>query len=86
MYGHAAGDDALRAIIRDRYTGIEATRMMALTMLVISVGPMLAPLSGAPTVVASAAALAMASASASSMWCVASSTAWRGAGGQRPCC
>ncbi len=35
-----------RAIIRDRYTGIEATRMMALTMLVISVGPMLAPLLG----------------------------------------
>jgi DHA1 family bicyclomycin/chloramphenicol resistance-like MFS transporter len=35
-----------RAIIRDRYTGIEATRMMALVMLVLSVGPMLAPLIG----------------------------------------
>ncbi|HMQ92724.1 MAG TPA: multidrug effflux MFS transporter [Amaricoccus sp.] len=35
-----------RAIIRDRYRGIEATRMMALVMLVISIGPMLAPLLG----------------------------------------
>lgn len=35
-----------RAIIRDRYTGVEATRMMALTMLVVSVAPMLAPLFG----------------------------------------
>ncbi|TPE52102.1 multidrug effflux MFS transporter [Amaricoccus solimangrovi] len=35
-----------RAIIRDRYTGTEATRMMALVMLVISVSPMLAPLTG----------------------------------------
>ncbi|WP_421858354.1 multidrug effflux MFS transporter [Oricola sp.] len=36
-----------RAIIRDLYTGSEATRMMALIMLVISVSPMLAPLTGA---------------------------------------
>ncbi|GAB4348439.1 MAG: multidrug effflux MFS transporter [Oricola sp.] len=35
-----------RAIIRDLYTGAEATRMMALIMLVISVSPMLAPLAG----------------------------------------
>ena len=35
-----------RAIIRDRYRGMEATRMMALVMLVISVSPMLAPLAG----------------------------------------
>lgn len=35
-----------RAVIRDRYTGIDATRMMALTMLVVSVAPMLAPLFG----------------------------------------
>lgn len=36
-----------RAIIRDLYTGPEATRLMALVMLVISVSPMLAPLAGA---------------------------------------
>ena len=36
-----------RAIIRDMHTGIEATRLMALLMLVISVSPMLAPLAGA---------------------------------------
>ncbi len=35
-----------RAIIRDMYTGAEATRLMALIMLVISVSPMLAPLGG----------------------------------------
>ncbi|MCB2116550.1 MAG: multidrug effflux MFS transporter [Rhodobacteraceae bacterium] len=35
-----------RAIIRDLYTGNEATRLMALVMLVISVSPMLAPLAG----------------------------------------
>lgn len=35
-----------RAIIRDLYTGYEATRLMALVMLVISVSPMLAPLLG----------------------------------------
>ena len=35
-----------RAIIRDMHTGHEATRLMALCMLVISVSPMLAPLAG----------------------------------------
>ncbi|GAB2511481.1 multidrug effflux MFS transporter [Microbulbifer agarilyticus] len=35
-----------RAIIRDRYTGTDATRLMALVMLVISISPMLAPLVG----------------------------------------
>ncbi|MBL4646450.1 MAG: multidrug effflux MFS transporter [Rhizobiales bacterium] len=35
-----------RAIVRDGYTGTEATRLMALIMLVISVSPMLAPLVG----------------------------------------
>ncbi len=35
-----------RAIIRDRHTGAEATRLMAMVMLVISVSPMLAPLAG----------------------------------------
>ncbi|MCB1487537.1 MAG: multidrug effflux MFS transporter, partial [Bauldia sp.] len=36
-----------RAIIRDMHTGTEATRLMALVMLVISVSPILAPLAGA---------------------------------------
>ncbi len=35
-----------RAIIRDMHTGAEATKMMAMIMLVISVSPMLAPLAG----------------------------------------
>lgn len=35
-----------RAVIRDRYTGPQATRLMAMVMLVISVSPMLAPLAG----------------------------------------
>ncbi|GAB5430585.1 MAG: multidrug effflux MFS transporter [Devosia indica] len=35
-----------RAIIRDLHTGNEATRLMAMIMLVISVSPMLAPLAG----------------------------------------
>lgn len=35
-----------RAVIRDQYTGAEATRLMALVMLVISISPMLAPLAG----------------------------------------
>ncbi len=40
-----------RAIIRDQYTGIDATRMMALTMLVVSVAPMLAPLLGSALII-----------------------------------
>lgn len=35
-----------RAVIRDQYTGPQATRLMAMVMLVISVSPMLAPLAG----------------------------------------
>ena len=35
-----------RAIIRDLHTGAEATRLMALVMLVFSVSPILAPLTG----------------------------------------
>lgn len=35
-----------RAVIRDLYTGTQATRLMATIMLVISVSPMLAPLGG----------------------------------------
>jgi DHA1 family bicyclomycin/chloramphenicol resistance-like MFS transporter len=44
--GGAAVGVVPRAVIRDRYTGVEATRLMAMVMLVISIGPMLAPLIG----------------------------------------
>ena len=40
-----------RAIIRDLHTGIEATRLMALVMLVISVSPILAPVTGSALIV-----------------------------------
>jgi MFS family permease len=40
-----------RAIIRDLHTGIEATQLMALVMLVLSVSPMLAPLAGSALIV-----------------------------------
>lgn len=40
-----------RAIIRDLHTGVEATRLMALIMLVISVSPILAPLGGSALIV-----------------------------------
>lgn len=46
-FGAAAVMVIPRAIIRDMHTGVEATRLMALLMLVISVSPMLAPLAGA---------------------------------------
>ncbi len=35
-----------RAVVRDQFTGNDATRLMALIMLVISISPMLAPLVG----------------------------------------
>ena len=44
--GAAAVMSIPRAIIRDRYTGTEATRLMTTVMLVISISPMLAPLFG----------------------------------------
>ena len=40
-----------RAIIRDLHTGIEATRLMALVMLVLSVSPILAPVTGSALIV-----------------------------------
>jgi len=40
-----------RAIIRDLYTGIEATKLMSLVMLVLSVAPILAPLAGSGLIV-----------------------------------
>lgn len=44
--GGAAVGVVPRAVIRDRFRGVEATRLMAMVMLVISVSPMLAPLAG----------------------------------------
>jgi DHA1 family bicyclomycin/chloramphenicol resistance-like MFS transporter len=40
-----------RAIVRDLHTGVEATRLMALMMLVFSVSPILAPLAGSALIV-----------------------------------
>jgi DHA1 family bicyclomycin/chloramphenicol resistance-like MFS transporter len=40
-----------RAIIRDLHTGVEATRLMSLVMLVFSVAPILAPLVGSALIV-----------------------------------
>jgi DHA1 family bicyclomycin/chloramphenicol resistance-like MFS transporter len=40
-----------RAIIRDLHTGVEATRLMSLVMLVLSVSPILAPLGGSALIV-----------------------------------
>lgn len=40
-----------RAIIRDLHTGVEATRLMSLVMLVLSVSPILAPLVGSALIV-----------------------------------
>jgi DHA1 family bicyclomycin/chloramphenicol resistance-like MFS transporter len=40
-----------RAIIRDLHTGVEATRLMSLVMLVFSISPILAPLTGSALIV-----------------------------------
>lgn len=40
-----------RAVIRDLHTGVEATRLMSLVMLVFSVSPILAPLVGSALIV-----------------------------------
>lgn len=44
--GAAAPMVIVRAVVRDLHTGSQATRLMALVMLVISISPMLAPLAG----------------------------------------
>jgi DHA1 family bicyclomycin/chloramphenicol resistance-like MFS transporter len=49
--GGAAAMVIPRAIIRDMHTGPQATRLMALVMLIISVSPMLAPLAGSGIIV-----------------------------------
>jgi DHA1 family bicyclomycin/chloramphenicol resistance-like MFS transporter len=45
-FGSCAGMVVPRAIVRDLYTGHEATKLMSLLMLVVSVSPLLAPLTG----------------------------------------
>jgi DHA1 family bicyclomycin/chloramphenicol resistance-like MFS transporter len=44
--GGGAPNVITRAVVRDLHTGAEATRLMSLLMLVFSVSPLLAPLSG----------------------------------------
>ncbi len=44
--GAAAGMVIPRAVVRDLHTGVEAARLMSLLMLVFSVSPILAPLTG----------------------------------------
>jgi MFS transporter, DHA1 family, multidrug resistance protein len=44
--GACAGMVIPRAIVRDLYTGHDATRLMSLLMLVMSISPLLAPLTG----------------------------------------
>lgn len=50
--GACAGMVVPRAIVRDLYTGTEATRLMSLLMLVFSVSPLLAPLCGSLVIAA----------------------------------
>lgn len=40
-----------RAIIRDLHTGVAATRLMSLVILVFSVSPILAPLTGSALII-----------------------------------
>lgn len=44
--GAAGGMVIPRAVVRDLHTGVEATRLMSLLMLVFSISPILAPLTG----------------------------------------
>jgi DHA1 family bicyclomycin/chloramphenicol resistance-like MFS transporter len=48
--GACAGAVVPRAIVRDLHTGVEATRLSSLLMLVFSVSPILAPLAGSLTI------------------------------------
>jgi DHA1 family bicyclomycin/chloramphenicol resistance-like MFS transporter len=49
--GACAGMVVPRAVIRDLHTGLDATRLMSLIMLVFSVSPILAPLLGSALIV-----------------------------------
>lgn len=51
-FGACAGMVIPRAIVRDLFTGHEATRLMSMLMLVVSVSPILAPLTGSFIIVA----------------------------------
>lgn len=44
--GASAGMVVPRAVVRDLYTGVDAARLMSLLMLVFSISPILAPLTG----------------------------------------
>ncbi len=44
--GASAGTVVPRAVVRDLYTGVDAARLMSLLMLVFSISPILAPLTG----------------------------------------
>ena len=48
--GGAAGMVIPRAIVRDMHTGVQAARLMSLLMLVFSISPILAPLSGSAVI------------------------------------
>jgi len=48
--GGAAGMVIPRAIVRDMHTGVAAARLMSLLMLVFSISPILAPLSGSAVI------------------------------------
>jgi MFS transporter, DHA1 family, multidrug resistance protein len=45
-FGACAGMVVPRAVVRDLHTGVDAARLMSLLMLVFSISPILAPLSG----------------------------------------
>ena len=49
--GGAAGMVVPRAIVRDMHTGVQAARLMSLLMLVFSISPILAPLTGSAVIV-----------------------------------
>ena len=48
--GGAAGMVIPRAVVRDMHTGVQAARLMSLLMLVFSISPILAPLSGSAVI------------------------------------
>jgi DHA1 family bicyclomycin/chloramphenicol resistance-like MFS transporter len=51
-FGACAGSVAPRAVVRDLLTGADAARLMAMLMLVFSVSPILAPLTGSAVIAA----------------------------------
>ncbi|MDL2405213.1 multidrug effflux MFS transporter [Rhizobium calliandrae] len=48
--GGAAGMVVPRAVVRDMHTGVQAARLMSLLMLVFSISPILAPLTGSAVI------------------------------------